>query len=151
MKVNPEKAIGSLPTNKLFPLSAFLEDQTAHYEDLIRQWNEKYEKEVQLLDQRIAETKDVMIALKLKYDELQEQFMARDEEIQEYLVEKKIKDDASTEAERKYDAIVRIQSWWRGIMVRRGNFAHVLASHLFTQFIVSHRPGAVSTKKVKET
>lgn len=61
-----------------------------------------------------------MIALKLKYDDLVEQFNNREFEIQDYLEEKKIKDDASTEAERKYEAIVKIQSWWKGIMVRRG-------------------------------
>lgn len=104
----------------MFLLSAFLEDRTAHFEDLTRQWNEKYEKEVQELDEKICETKDIMIALKLKYDDLVEQFNVREEEVQEYLEEKKIKDDASSEAERKYEAIVKIQSWWKGIMVRRG-------------------------------
>ena len=84
------------------------------------QWNEKFEQEVQLLDKTIGETKDIMIALKLKYDELLEQFLIREEEINEYLVEKKIKDDASSEAERKYEAIVKIQAWWKGVMVRRG-------------------------------
>lgn len=61
-----------------------------------------------------------MIALKLKYDDLVEQFNLREEEVQEYLEEKKIKDDASSEAERRYEAIVKIQSWWKGIMVRKG-------------------------------
>lgn len=99
---------------------AFLEDRTADFEDLTRQWNEKYETEVQQLDDSICETKDVMIALKLKYDDLVEQFNLREEEVQEYLEEKKIKDDASTEAERRYEAVVKIQSWWKGIMVRKG-------------------------------
>lgn len=75
---------------------------------------------MQELDDKICETKDIMIALKLKYDDLVEQFNVREEEVQEYLEEKKIKDDASSEAERKYEAIVKIQSWWKGIMVRRG-------------------------------
>lgn len=87
---------------------------------MTRQWNEKYETEVQQLDDSICETKDIMIALKLKYDDLVEQFNVRDEEVKEYLEEKKIKDDASMEAERRYDAIVKIQSWWKGIMVRKG-------------------------------
>lgn len=73
-----------------------------------------------MLDETISKTKDIMIALKLKYDELVEQFMIRDDEINDYLVEKKIKYDASTEAERKYEAIVKIQSWWKGVMVRKG-------------------------------
>lgn len=61
-----------------------------------------------------------MIALKLKYDDLVEQFNLREEEVQEYLEEKKIKDYASMETERRYEAIVKIQSWWKGIMVRKG-------------------------------
>lgn len=103
-------------------LPAFLENQTSNFEDLTQQWNDKFAKEVKLLDETICETKDIMIALKLKYDELNEQFAIRDEEIREYLEEKKIKDDASSEAERKYEAIVKIQSWWKGVMVRRGKF-----------------------------
>lgn len=101
-------------------IETFLEDRTAHFEDLTRQWNEKYEREVQELDERICETKDVMIALKLKYDELVEQYNTREEEVREYLEDKKVKEDASTLAERRYEAIVKIQSWWKGIMVRRG-------------------------------
>jgi IQ domain-containing protein G len=80
----------------------------------------KFEKEVKELDAAINETKDVMISLKLKYDNLVEEFNGREYEIQEYLEEKKIKDDAAFEAERRYEAIVKIQSWWKGIMVRRG-------------------------------
>lgn len=75
---------------------------------------------MQQLDDKIAETKDQMIALKLKYDDLLEQFNCRQEEIEEYLEEKKIKDDAANDAENRYQAIVKIQSWWKGIMVRRG-------------------------------
>lgn len=72
------------------------------------------------LDEKIAETKDLMIALKLKYDDLVEQFNLREEEVQEYVEEKKIKDDATMEIENRYQAVVKIQSWWKGIMVRRG-------------------------------
>lgn len=61
-----------------------------------------------------------MISLKLKYDEMVEQFAVREEEIKEYLEDKRAKDLASTEAERQYEAIVKIQSWWKGVMVRRG-------------------------------
>jgi hypothetical protein len=101
-------------------LTAFLENRTAYFEDLTRQWIEKYETEVKQLDEQINETKDIMITLKIKYDDMVEQFNIREEEIQEYLEEKKIKTDAAEKAEREYQAIVRIQSWWKGIMVRRG-------------------------------
>lgn len=47
-------------------ISAFLEDRAAHFEDLTAQWTVKFEKEVMQLDEAISETKDVMIALKLK-------------------------------------------------------------------------------------
>lgn len=99
-----------------FSFSAFLEDRANYFEDLTRQWNEKYEREVKQLDEKICETKDIMISLRLKYEELMDQFNSRQDEIQEYLEEKRIKEDASTEAERKYDAIVRIQSWWKVIV-----------------------------------
>ena len=97
-----------------------MEDRAAHYEDLTAQWNLKFEKEIVELDATINETKDVMIALKLKYDNLVEEYNSRDYEVQEYLEEKKVKDEATNEAERRYQAIVKIQSWWKGIMVRRG-------------------------------
>ncbi|KAG5680646.1 hypothetical protein PVAND_010140 [Polypedilum vanderplanki] len=101
-------------------IESFLENQTAYYEDLTRQWIEKYEKEVKQLDEQINETKDLMISLKIKYDDMVEQFNVREDEIQDYLEEKRIKDEAANRAETEYQSIVRIQSWWRGIMVRRG-------------------------------
>lgn len=67
-----------------------------------------------MLDEHIAATKDVMIALKLKYDDLVEQFNNREFEIQDYIEERKTKDDASMESERRYEAVVKIQSWWKG-------------------------------------
>jgi IQ domain-containing protein G len=87
---------------------------------LTRQWEEKYENEVQQLDERISETKDIMIALKLKFDDLVDQYNTREFEVQDYLEEKKIKDDEIMETEKRYQAVVKIQSWWKGIMVRRG-------------------------------
>ncbi|XP_070498778.1 dynein regulatory complex protein 9-like [Chironomus tepperi] len=101
-------------------IESYLENQTAYYEDLTRQWVEKYEKEVKQLDEQINETKDLMISLRIKYDDMVEQFNMREEEIQDYLEEKKMKQDAAEKAEREYQAIVKIQSWWKGIMVRRG-------------------------------
>lgn len=101
-------------------MPAFLENRTAYFEDLTRQWIEKYETEVKQLDEQINETKDLMISLRIKYDDMVDQFNMREEEIQEYVEEKRIKDEAAETAEREYQAIVRIQSWWKGIMVRRG-------------------------------
>lgn len=72
------------------------------------------------LDEQINETKDIMITLKIKYDDMVEQFNVREDEIQEYLEEKRIKHEAATRVEREYQAIVKIQSWWKGIMVRKG-------------------------------
>lgn len=72
------------------------------------------------LDEQINETKDLMISLKIKYDDMVEQFNGREDEIQDYLEEKRIKDEAANRAETEYQSIVRIQSWWKGIMVRRG-------------------------------
>lgn len=72
------------------------------------------------LDEQINATKDIMISLKIKYDDMVDQFNQREVEIQEYLEEKKIKDYAANKVEREYEAIVKIQSWWKGIMVRRG-------------------------------
>lgn len=85
-----------------------------------RQWHEKYETEVKQLDEQINATKDVMISLKIKYDDMVDQFNMREMEIQEYVEEKKIKEDAAYAIEREYQSTVKIQSWWKGIMVRRG-------------------------------
>lgn len=114
------KFLNFMSESNLKLLSAFLEERAEHFEGLTKQWTEKYEKEVLELDAQISETKDVMIALKLKYDDLVEQFNLREDEVQDYLEEKKIKDDAVMEVERRYQAIVKIQSWWKGIMVRKG-------------------------------
>lgn len=84
-----------------------------------RQWNEKYEKECNDLDDQINFTKDEMIALKLKLDNLIMENELREIEIQEYLEERKIKDQELMEIERRHEATVKIQSWWKGILVRR--------------------------------
>lgn len=94
-------------------------NQTANYEDLTKQWTEKYERELQQLDKQINETKDVMIALKLKFDIMNENYCAREEEVREYLEEKTIREHATNLAERQHEAAVKIQAWWRGVMVRR--------------------------------
>jgi kinesin family protein 6/9 len=99
---------------------AYLENRTAYFEDLNRQWIEKYETEVKQLDEQINETKDLMISLKIKYDVMVDEFNQRESEVQEYLEDKKIKEDAANAIEREYQSIVKIQSWWKGIMVRRG-------------------------------
>lgn len=106
---------------KLFRfLAAFLENRLAYFEELTRQWIEKYETEVKQLDEQINATKDVMISLKIKYDDMVEQFNQREVEIHEYTEERRIKYLAATKVEREYEAIVKIQSWWKGIMVRHG-------------------------------
>lgn len=83
------------------------------------QWTEKYEQELLQLDMQINEIKDVMIALKLKFDEMNEKFSLRDVEIRDYLEERQILEDANILIERQHEAVVKIQAWWRGIMVRR--------------------------------
>jgi hypothetical protein len=59
-----------------------------------------------------------MLEVKLKHDALYDVYLNRQEEVEEYLEEKKIKDAAVHRAEREWDAVVKIQSWWKGIMVR---------------------------------
>lgn len=59
-----------------------------------------------------------MLELKLKQDALYDVYLNRQDEVQEYLEEKKIKDEAVELAERQWNAAVKIQSWWKGIMVR---------------------------------
>jgi hypothetical protein len=60
-----------------------------------------------------------MIALKLKFDNLVNEHELRELEIQEYLEERKIKENELMEIERRHEATVKIQSWWKGILVRR--------------------------------
>lgn len=98
---------------------AFLENQIEYYENFNSQWNEKYEKEVRELDDQINSTKDEMIALKLTFDNLVNEHNLRDIEIQEYLEERKMKESELNEIERRHEACVKIQSWWKGILVRR--------------------------------
>lgn len=86
---------------------------------MTKQWTDKYERELQQLDEQINETKDVMIALKLKFDEMNENYCNREEEVRDYLEERTIREHANNLVERQYEAIVKIQAWWRGILVRR--------------------------------
>lgn len=86
---------------------------------MTKQWTDKYKRELQQLDEQINETKDVMIALKLKFDEMNENYCNREEEVRDYLEERTIREHANNLVERQYEAIVKIQAWWRGILVRR--------------------------------
>ena len=53
-------------------MQAFLNHRTKHFEDLTTQWNKKYETEVQQLEENREKTREKIVEIKLKSDELHE-------------------------------------------------------------------------------
>lgn len=98
----------------------FLQQQTKNYQKQTEEWTERYNYEVTTLDSEISKIKEEILEIKLKHGVMEEAYLIRQEDIDEYLTEKNIRDEAIALTERQWDSAVKIQSWWKGIMVRKG-------------------------------
>lgn len=81
---------------------------------------EKYDTEVEQLDDDIQLTKENISEMIQKNEELQQIYAKRQEEINNYWHEKNMQKAALELEEKKWRNAIKIQAWWRGTMVRKG-------------------------------
>lgn len=86
----------------------------------IDHWIEKHESEVQKLDTDINTSNHRISEIKSKTEELTLVFDARQIEIDAYMIERQKKLAIKNFAQLQWNSAIKIQAWWRGVMVRAG-------------------------------
>lgn len=89
-------------------------------EELTEFWINKYETESEQLDNEIHATKEKITEIKKKSDELKDIYDVRQKEMDDYYEIKRKQKEAFDLANLQWQSAVQIQSWWRGVMVRKG-------------------------------
>lgn len=82
------------------------------------EWMERYEKEIEMLDDNIQLTSEQITDVKLKHAELKEIYELRENEIFDYWEQKRIAEEIYQLEQKKIRCAIQIQAWWRGTMVR---------------------------------
>lgn len=83
-------------------------------------WIGKHETEVQKLDADINTSRHRITEIKTKTEELKIIFDARQIEINAYMIEREKKLAIKNFAQLQWNSAIKIQAWWRGVMVRAG-------------------------------
>ncbi|XP_037036817.1 dynein regulatory complex protein 9 [Bradysia coprophila] len=96
----------------------FLNFQIDDLSTQIDQWMERYVKEVQELDTEIGQVKDAIQDVKSKNEDITGRYDMRQSDIDEYREEQRILEEKRKFEEKQCNSAIRIQSWWRGVMVR---------------------------------
>ncbi|KAK0077659.1 hypothetical protein PV326_009898, partial [Microctonus aethiopoides] len=100
-------------------IDAFLKQNIVFNKQTTAHWRERYNREMQMYEEKNNELRKEIETKRNTLDILEAQFQERQEFIDDYLAEKKV-----ARLRRKYDehrcnCAIKIQSWWRGVMVRR--------------------------------
>lgn len=101
-------------------IEAYIKYKMESLEELTEFWINKYETESEQLDNEIHATKEKISDIKMKSDELKDIYDVRQKEMDEYYEIKRMQKEALDLANLQWQSAVRIQSWWRGLMVRKG-------------------------------
>lgn len=99
-------------------MEVFCKHQMDKLEGMTQHWIERYNKELVELDENLRLARIQIESLQMCIRDMQDSFNGRQEEIDEYLEQKRLEDEARQLEQKKWDSAVRIQAWWRGTMVR---------------------------------
>ncbi|XP_013926762.1 PREDICTED: IQ domain-containing protein G [Thamnophis sirtalis] len=100
-------------------IEAFLKQQQTSIEEKLEYWMEKYEKETEAKQQALNNLKSSRAADQAALQELAKQCLACEQAIIE---DRKEKENARKKVEQdalEMKSILKLQAWWRGMMVRR--------------------------------
>ncbi|OAD62186.1 IQ domain-containing protein G [Eufriesea mexicana] len=100
-------------------LTKFLIQDTASLERKTKEWEERYDREKETYEKEIRQLRIETETRRKQLDELKEEHRRNQEFIDTYLAEKEAlkKEKELQECIRK--SAIKIQAWWRGVMVRR--------------------------------
>ncbi|XP_026669378.1 dynein regulatory complex protein 9 [Ceratina calcarata] len=100
-------------------LTKFLILDTAAIEERTREWEERYVGEKEAYKKEILRLRIEIETVQKKLDELEQEYRCNQEFIDAYLAEKEAVERARERRERMEKSAIKIQAWWRGVMVRR--------------------------------
>ncbi|GAB0088118.1 hypothetical protein DMENIID0001_024980 [Sergentomyia squamirostris] len=99
-------------------MNVFNRHQTEKLENMTQYWIERYNRELVELDEKLRLAKISIESLQMCIRDMQDSFNEHQEEIDEYLEQKRLEDEARRLEQNKWDSAVKIQAWWRGTLVR---------------------------------
>ncbi|XP_076686738.1 dynein regulatory complex protein 9 [Andrena cerasifolii] len=97
----------------------FLMQETENFERKTKEWEERYAREKEMYENEIRQLRIEIATRQKELDELKNEYRSNQEFIDTYLAEKEALRREEEEKERARRSAIRIQAWWRGVMVRR--------------------------------
>ncbi|XP_046393646.1 dynein regulatory complex protein 9-like [Ischnura elegans] len=85
----------------------------------IKHWNEQYKRDVGTIESTIADLKASKEIQSKKYHDLEREFNSRQAEMDEFLAIREERRRKEAQEKLEHECAVRLQAWWRGLMVRR--------------------------------
>ena len=104
-------------------LTSFLNFTIEERNETLKSWKEKVEKEFQEEREQLLQLQGQLDAKKATYKELDKQFREYEEVVEEYKRQKKEEAEKAKKEEKILNATIKIQSWWKGHLVRQGMMA----------------------------
>nr|XP_034191272.1 dynein regulatory complex protein 9 [Osmia lignaria]XP_034191273.1 dynein regulatory complex protein 9 [Osmia lignaria] len=100
-------------------LTKFLIQETALFEEQAKQWEERYVREKEIYEKEICQLRSDIESRQKELEQLKEEYHCNQGFIDSCLAEKEALKKQKVQEERMRKSAVKIQAWWRGIMVRR--------------------------------
>ncbi|CAK9831807.1 Dynein regulatory complex protein 9 [Anthophora retusa] len=100
-------------------LTKFLIEDTTRLEEKTKEWEERYAREKEMYEKEIRQLRIEIEARRKELDDLKEEYHRNQEFIDAYLTEKETLRRERELEERMQKSAIKIEAWWRGVMVRR--------------------------------
>ncbi|XP_030761708.1 dynein regulatory complex protein 9-like [Sitophilus oryzae] len=97
----------------------YLEESKNDCLDGIQFWMKQYDEDFDKLDGDIIKLSTNLDKIKDDRRFLEDKYNARQAEIDDFLEYKRIQEEKDRQVQKEYDAGLKIQAWWRGVMVRK--------------------------------
>ncbi|XP_051874848.1 dynein regulatory complex protein 9 isoform X1 [Pristis pectinata] len=101
-------------------IEKFLRQNQADLEEKLEFWMEKYDKDIEAKQSELISLKSSKTSNLQRLKEYSEKYLTYERVIIEDRVEKENECKRRTQEEKEFRSIIKLQSWWRGVMVRRG-------------------------------
>ncbi|XP_067635713.1 dynein regulatory complex protein 9 [Eurosta solidaginis] len=101
-------------------IDKFSEKQFADLYGRIAEWQEKYANEMEKCCAEKREKERQMLVLQKSLERHRETYAKRQQFVSSYLAEKEVERQLYEQQIYRVSCAVRLQAWWRGLMVRRG-------------------------------
>ncbi|XP_043792977.1 dynein regulatory complex protein 9-like [Apis laboriosa] len=100
-------------------LTKFLTQETALLEKKNKEWKERYIQEKKIYEKEIQQLRIEIKIIQKEMDKLKEEYRCNQKFINTYLAEKEALKKEKERWKRMQKSAIKIQAWWRGVMVRR--------------------------------